>query len=95
MVENPFGGDLGRRELEEFLVVEKPANLILLPFNGIDVEIVVQGSLRNRETSADSIPASIGSPASRYSCSLLRRVRMLIPSAAAAWVRIAASRPRR
>ncbi len=58
MVEDPFGRDVGKGQLEEFLIIEQPADLIFLPLEGIDMEVAVC-SIGNGEIRPDAIPAQI------------------------------------
>ena len=42
MVEDPLPGDILWRELEIFLVIEQPTDLVLLPLNGIYMKVVLE-----------------------------------------------------
>ena len=42
MVEDPLIGDIRGRELEILLIIKIPADLVLLPLDGINMEIILQ-----------------------------------------------------
>ena len=59
MVEDPGVGHVLRRDLEIFLLIKKPADLILFPFNGIDVEIILERIARHNQIRANAIATRI------------------------------------
>ncbi len=57
VIEDPITGNISGCEIEIFLVVKIPADLILLPLDGIDMEIILERSIWNNQVRPDAITA--------------------------------------